>query len=144
MAVWQWSIITVFVLVMLVLLFGLLRYRFLSRQIGSFECALRRDATDTASHWSAGFGRYQSDAICWWRATSLKTRPHLIWHRSDFEVLSRVKVESSPGSDSAGEFYLVTCQVADNQFELMMAASAYHGLSSWTEAAPPSSGFLAI
>ncbi|XBH22088.1 DUF2550 domain-containing protein [Jonesiaceae bacterium BS-20] len=121
--------------VVILTLWGYLRLRRLSFQFGTFDCAWRtvKDGSDPTDRWVQGLGEYRSDRLVWWKAYSLSPRPRRVWLRSEFELVGRTPLNlvDLPG------MYLVACKYAGVPFEMMMSAEAYHGLSSWSESAPP-------
>src|SRR6185437_66383 len=58
------------------LLFGVVsRRRFLTRDVGAFDCSLRVGSSPAAKGWRLGVARYESDRIDWYRVFSVSPRP---------------------------------------------------------------------
>lgn len=133
-SIW-WIIALIFVLAV-VLVWGYLRLRRLTTEVGMFDCAYRvvNPAAPSADNWVQGLCEYQSDRLLWWRTYSLSWSASRTWMRRDFDLTGRVPLDQA---DLPG-LYLVQCRYEGVPFELMMSAEAYHGLSSWVESAPPS------
>ncbi|WP_157544303.1 DUF2550 domain-containing protein [Jonesia quinghaiensis] len=142
----EWIIVALVVLVLSVVLWGYLRLRRLSRQVGVFDCAWRAPSRSRATpwrsteHWSHGLAEYRTQELVWWRFYSLSATPQERWDRSLFDIAGRVPLDQA---DLPG-LYLVQCRYQGRSFELMMSAEAYHGLSSWTESAPPATQGYAL
>ncbi|ASE09342.1 DUF2550 domain-containing protein [Jonesia denitrificans] len=134
-----WIIITLLVCVCGGALWGYLRLRRLSRQVGVFDCAWRAHSGPAVSragggeHWAQGLAEYRTEELVWWRLYSLSLTPQERWSRQGFDITGRVPLDQA---DLPG-LYLVQCRQGADSFELMMSAEAYHGLSSWTESGPP-------
>jgi len=112
---------------------GASRLRTLSGRVGSFVCGARPEQP-AGGAWVAGIAQYGSGRLDWWRSWSLSPRPARSWLRTEFRVTGRVPLD---GAGRPG-LYLVRCQHLDTEFELTMSFEAYAGLTSWLEAAPPS------
>ena len=135
MGTFGWWVTAVLCAVVALTIWGYLRVRRLSFQAGTFDCAWRMEKPDSdpTERWVQGLGEYRSDRLVWWKAYALSWRPHRVWLRSSFELVGRLPLDLTglPG------MYLVSCEYDGIPFELMMSAEAYHGLSSWSESAPP-------
>lgn len=112
---------------------GAWRLRTLSGRVGSFVCGAR-SARPAGGPLVAGIAQYGAGRLDWWRSWSLAPRPDRSWQRTEFEVTSRVPLAGA-GRPS---LYLVRCRHLGVDFELTMSPEAYAGLTSWLEAAPPS------
>jgi hypothetical protein len=141
MAAWQWLVDSAGVVLLLVLGYGLLlvgRRRWLSREGGTFELSVRVRTSRMASRgWVLGLGRYDDDALEWFRIFTLWPRPTRRWRRGDLRFVSQ-REPSGPESFSlyAGHV-VVVCATPAGQMELAMSRAALTGLQSWLEAAPP-------
>lgn len=103
----------------------------LTRRVGSFECARR-----SRRGWTAGVAVYDADSIRWFRTISLSPWPSATWTRAQLEVSERVYRD--PGETGGGpEVAEVTFLGCEEPLVLVMSTSAYAGLTSWLEAAPP-------
>lgn len=103
----------------------------LDRRVGSFRCALRH-----GTRWPGGVAQYGAAAFYWWRSWSLAPRPARRWERESLTIVSRreADVPGMPGQ------LVVTCRARSDarpvEFELLLSADAYAGLTSWIEATP--------
>lgn len=124
--------LTILALALLLLALGVVyRMRTLSRRIGSFECARR-----SQRGWTAGIALYEADSIRWFRTISLSPWPAAVWTRAQLEVTDRTYRD--PGVTGGGpEVAEVTFGGCGSPLVLVMSSSAYAGLTSWLEAAPP-------
>ncbi len=115
------------------LVLGASRLTTLSGRVGSFVCGARPVAPAGAAV-VAGIAQYGAGRLDWWRAWSLSPRPARSWRRSELELISRAPllVQGRP------DLYLVHCRYHEVDFALTMSPEAYAGLTSWLEAAPPS------
>lgn len=116
----------------------LLRIRWLVRRVGSFECA-RQDRRDWKG-WTSGIAVYDADEIRWFRTVSLSPWPAAAWSRSDLVIADRRYRDG--GKPSERSYVEVTFSYGPDPLVLAMTGSAYAGLSSWLEAAPPSGRVL--
>lgn len=136
-----WTLVGLFVALVLVAGLGFSRLRALSHHVGSFESRLRVTSTSaTGGPWRSGFGVYRADRLVWWQSRSLSVGPRYEWLRERFSVAGRVPLDQAGHSD----LYLVQCRYAHETFDLTMSAEAYSGLASWLESAPPSSRHLVV
>ncbi|MGV8966785.1 MAG: DUF2550 domain-containing protein [Cellulomonas sp.] len=119
--------------VVTVLLLGVSRLTTLSGRVGSFVCGAR-PVSPAGALVVAGIAQYGAGRLDWWRAWSLSPRPARSWRRSDLELISRSPM-AVPGRP---DLYLVHCRYQGVDFALTMSPEAYAGLTSWIEAAPPS------
>ena len=102
MAVWRWLIDSAGVVLLLALLYGLLlivRRRWLSRSGGTFELSVRTRPTDNGRGWVLGVGRYEADALEWFRVFSLWPRAKRRYRRG--EISYRSQRTPTPMSTSA-------------------------------------------
>lgn len=131
MGVVGWVTLGVVLVIAGMVLWALLRFRRLCDQAGSVVCAMRLRSQDS---WRTGVARFGSYSVTWWRARSLSIRPALRWQRERLTVVERFSLAEAGRPD----LILVRCQYDDSTFELSMSISAYAGLASWFESAPPS------
>ncbi|MPV38132.1 DUF2550 family protein [Georgenia subflava] len=124
---WVAASALVLVLVVGLVLFAV-RVRRLGRRIGSFECA-RRPAGQR--DWTSGLAVYGVGRIDWYRLVSLRMRPSRSFVQQDLVIVDRVR------RGSADQVVEARCRHRGEEFELAMVATAYSGLVSWLEAAPP-------
>ncbi|HEX7739686.1 MAG TPA: DUF2550 domain-containing protein [Marmoricola sp.] len=141
MAVWRWLIDSAGVVLLAVLLYGLLliiRRRWLARSGGTFELSVRTRPTDSGRGWILGVGRYEADALEWFRVFSLWPRPKRRYRRDQVSFRGqRAPTESESYALYAGHV-VVVCSTATGDLELAMSPDSLTGFQSWLEAAPPS------
>lgn len=127
-------VVAVAALVLLVLVTAALwlsRRHTLDRRVGSFRCALRH-----GTRWPGGVAQYGAAAFYWWRSASLAPRPARRWERESLAIVSKREADL-PGLP--GQLVVTCrgrCQAQQVEFELLMSADAYAGLTSWIEATP--------
>ncbi|RYV50680.1 DUF2550 family protein [Pengzhenrongella frigida] len=112
---------------------GASRLSTLSGRVGSFVCGAR-PVSPAGGAVVAGIAQYGAGRLDWWRAWSLSPRPTRTWRRAELEVIAR-SLLAVPGRP---DLYLVQCRYREAEFALTMSPEAYAGLTSWLEAAPPS------
>lgn len=122
-----WAIAGVAVIAALAIVF-VFRLRYVS-QGGAFECGLRRRG---AHHVAEGWARYARGRVEWYALASYRIRPSRWWSR---EELADLAVVGSVTSARGNELLVIT--VPGEPTELLMWRTAYAGLRSWLEAAPP-------
>lgn len=132
MPVVGWVVIGLLVAVVVLLALGGIRLRALTHRVGSFECDVRPANAPTAA-WTQGIAHYGVGRIDWWRLWSVSVRPACVWTRNDLAVTDRAPLDGRGRPD----LYLVRCSYRGTDVELSMSASAYAGLASWLESAPP-------
>lgn len=106
------------------------RLRSLVFRPGSFECARRR-----GEGWASGIAVYDADEIRWFRTISLSPRPAATWTRLLLAMSERAHRDPEEGVGRG--VVEVTFHASDGPLVLTMSRSAYAGLTSWLEAAPP-------
>ena len=129
------------VLTALALVFLFSRRRWLGRPGGTFECSVRtrRPAQGHAlgRGWVLGLGRYDDDALQWFRIFSFSPRPKYVFDRS-LEVREQREPHGAEAfSLYAGHTVIEVLLASGRRVELAMSASALTGLLAWLEAAPP-------
>jgi Protein of unknown function (DUF2550) len=130
------TVVLVFVVALLlavVVAASLLRRRFLLSGLGAVTMWLRPAGTP---RWSVGVGWYGGDTLLWYRALSLRVRPHQRLPRADLRVESR---RSAGREDEAlpSDVVVLTCATPIGTRELAMEPSTVTGFLSWVESAPP-------
>jgi len=123
----------VLVALIVVLVLGASRLTTLSGRVGSFVCGAR-PVSPAGAVVVAGIAQYGAGRLDWWRAWSLSPRPARSWRRTELELIARSPL-AVPGR---ADLYLVHCRYRGVDFALTMSPEAYAGLTSWLEAAPPS------
>ena len=120
----------------------IVRRRLLARAGGTFDLSVRVRSQRPGRGWVLGLGRYNDDALEWFRIFSLSLRPAYAYRRGCLEVSRR----RSPAGAEEYELYddavVVECRYRDEPLELAMTESALTGLLAWLEAAPPGRGLL--
>jgi hypothetical protein len=125
----------------LALVFLFSRRRWLGRPGGTFECSVRTRRPGPGHAfgrgWVLGLGRYEDDALQWFRIFSFSPRPKYAFDRS-----LEVREQREPHGAEAFSLYsghrVVDVVLGDGrQVELAMSSSALTGLLAWLEAAPP-------
>jgi hypothetical protein len=125
-----WVLVAIIAAVALIVSAGVARTRMLSTRVGSFTCSTRALGD---AEFAIGIAQYAEGRIDWYRSWSLSPWPARRWVRDRFHVLGRRPVEQP----AFGDQFVVQCRHGDADFELMMSSSAYSGLASWLESAPP-------
>ncbi|TIC84068.1 DUF2550 domain-containing protein [Nocardioides sp. GY 10127] len=140
MAIWEWLLDVVGVLLAVLLLTVLalvVRRRVIGRSGGTFEMAHRLDATQPGRGWALGVGRYEDEHLQWFRVFSLSPRPKRTWDRVELEYHGR----RSPDADEQLALYpghvVVTCTGPRGAVELAMGSATLTGFQAWLEARPP-------
>jgi len=126
----------------LVAVYLVVRRRLLARYGGTFDLSVRLRAHHPGRGWVLGVGRYNNDALEWFRIFSLSLRPAQTYRRSKLEVGSRRSAEGAEEYALYDDAIVVECRYADQPVELAMTESALTGLLAWLEAAPPGRGLL--
>lgn len=104
-----------------------LRYRSLSRRVGSFECAI----SENRSTWRTGAAVFGSAYISWYPAVSFTHKPAYSFSRS------RMVVERVDQQDTAGGSHVATISCNGTTIYLGTSQEALYGLTSWLESASP-------
>ncbi len=130
------------VIALLVVALFAFRRRWLARQGGLFECAVRLHEGGSHDGWVLGVARYQAGSLQWFRVFGLTFRPRLVFDRRDTSVVSERGAE---GAEMvllySGHQVLVMRGGDDRDWELAMAPESVTGLNSWLEGAPPNTSY---
>jgi hypothetical protein len=140
MAVWQWLVDSAGVVLLVVLGYGLLlilRRRWISRQGGTFELSVRTRATFVGRGWVLGLGRYDAEALEWFRIFSLWPRPKRCYRRDDLAYSSHRQPTGPESFSLYAGHVVVICTTRSGEVELAMSPASLTGFQSWLEAAPP-------
>jgi hypothetical protein len=121
--------------VLLVGSFFLRRY-LLTRQVGAFDCSLRKDPAPPSGGWMLGVARYEADRLDWFKVFGLSPRPGRTLARARLVVLDTRKARRGEGNLGAGSV-LVRCAYGPAELELAMTEPDYNGFAAWIESAPP-------
>jgi hypothetical protein len=126
----------------LVAVYLIVRRRLLARSGGTFDLSVRVPAPRPGRGWVLGVGRYNSDALEWFRIFSLSVRPARTYRRSRLEVGPRRSVQRVEEYALYDDAIVVECRYGGEPVELAMTEAALTGLLAWLEAAPPGRGML--
>ncbi len=126
----------------LVAVYLVVRRRLLARYGGTFDLSVRVRSQRPGRGWVLGVGRYNNDALEWFRIFSLSLRPAQTYRRNKLEVGPRRNAQGAEEYALYDDAIVVECRYADQQVELAMTESALTGLLAWLEAAPPGRGLL--
>jgi hypothetical protein len=137
---WQWLVDVVGVLLLLALLYGvalIVRRRVLSRNGGTFELSFRMRTNKPGRGWLLGLGRYNGDALEWFRIFSLSPRPRKSWSRQHLSYSGRREPAGVEEMSLYAGHVVVACASASGPLELAMSEDSLTGFQSWLEAGPP-------
>jgi hypothetical protein len=87
--------------------------------------------------WVLGVGRFNGDALQWYRVFSLAMRPRRTLSRRDLVVLQRREPLGSERRSLLGGAVVLQCRNASGEVEIAMDRSATTGFLAWLEATPP-------
>lgn len=130
----------------LVVGFGTLvvRRRLLSRDVGTFDCSMRREVAGPRAHvagsWMLGLARYERDRLDWFRFFALSLRPARSLERSRLVLLGRHTPSGAEATAVLPGWVVARCAYGAVTLELAMSEGAYNGLAAWVESAPPGQG----
>ncbi|UDY24734.1 DUF2550 domain-containing protein [Nocardioides sp. Kera G14] len=143
MALWEWLLDAVGVLLLLVVAYFLclmVRRRIIARDGGTFELAYRVRASSPGRGWLLGIGRYSGETLEWFRVFSLAPAPKRRWSRLSLAYNS----SRQPDGDEEIALYpghvIVVCDylgAGDGQVELAMAPDSLIGFQAWIESRNP-------
>jgi hypothetical protein len=126
----------------LVAVYLVVRRRLLARYGGTFDLSVRVRSHRPGRGWVLGVGRYNSDALEWFRIFSLSLRPAHTYSRRRLEVGRRRTAQGAEEYALYDDAVVVECRYAGELVELAMTEAALTGLLAWLEAAPPGRGLL--
>jgi hypothetical protein len=124
-------------LVSLPLLALALRQRVLHRGGGTVDVSLRLKRRTHGRGWVLGIGRFDGDALQWYRVFSLAMRPRRTLSRRDLTVLVRREPLAPERLALLSGAVVMECRSSSGQVELAMQPSAVTGFLAWLEATPP-------
>jgi hypothetical protein len=113
------------------------RRRALARPGGTVELSLRLDRGGRGGGWVLGVGRFEGDALHWYRVFSLAMRPRRTLTRRDLTVLSRREPTAGEHHGLVGSAIVMECATSAGPVDLAMGRSALTGFLAWLEATPP-------
>src|SRR4051794_22824990 len=133
-------VVAVFVVTAALLLGVVSRRRFLTRDVGAFDCSLRfggGSAGSAGKGWRLGVARYEADRIDWYRVFSVSPRPGASLVRAELDVQDRRRPSGQESFAVLAGSIIARCRYRGSEVELAMTEQAYTGFASWLEAAPP-------
>lgn len=137
------DIALVCVVVVLLLAFALIlaRQRFMLRAPGGIPVALSypRAAADGGrpANWQYGIGRFTGGELRWYRSLGLGTRPSLVLHRREMQVVNRRAPLQSERDAVPASAVVVECRAGGRPLLLALGEGAYFGFVSWLESSAP-------
>lgn len=133
------TLVAVLLVIVLVLLLAIVVRRYLlTRDLGSFDCSLRREhGGHSTGRWMLGVARYGSDRLDWYRLFSMSPRPWRSFARARLMILEQRRPQGGEAYSVMAGAVIVRCAYGTLVLELAMTELAYNGLSTWLESAPP-------
>src|SRR6185437_12373778 len=108
------------------LLFGVVsRRRFLTRDVGTFDCSLRVGSSPAAKGWRLGVARYEADRIDWYRVFSVSPRPGASLVRAELDVTDRRRPSAQESFAVLAGSIIARCRYRGSDLELAMTEQAY-------------------
>lgn len=126
----------------LVAVYLIVRRRLLARSGGTFDLSVRVRSHRPGRGWILGVGRYNADALEWFRIFSVSLRPAQTYQRSALQIGQRRIPHGSEEYALYDDAVVVECSYRNEPVELAMTDDALTGLLAWLEAAPPGRGML--
>lgn len=114
-----------------------LRRRWLSRDGGAIEMSWRLKPRTHGRGWVLGVGRYDGDALVWFRVFSLSTRPRRQLQRGELSVLKRRSPTGAEAMALIKGMEVVELRSSGSRVEIGLEPSAITGLLAWLESRPP-------
>ncbi len=116
------------VVALLVFVALLVRRLMLYRRPGTFDLSVR----PVGGVWSVGVAQFGSTQLDFYPFFSLSLGPSQVFERDRLRIVGR---RESVGVLSST--VVIRCRFDGDEIDLAMSESAYFGLSTWSEAAPP-------
>ncbi len=113
------------------------RRRALARGGGTVELSLRMPEARRGGGWVLGVGRFDGDALQWYRVFSLAMRPRRTLTRRDLSVELQREPTSRERLALLADAVVMECRSSTGPVELAMGPSAVTGFLAWLEATPP-------
>ncbi len=107
----------------------------LTRRLGAFDCSLYWERV--RDMWVYGLARYERDRLHWYRLVDVSMRPARSLNRGQLTILERRRPDDPNAALPTPDWVLVRCSYEEDTLELGMSESAYNGLATWLESAPP-------
>lgn len=134
----EWSVLALFIVLVVPVIFLATRRRWLSRQGGLFDCSLRLSTKTPGAGWALGVARYSGDNLEWFRVFSPSLRPRQIFPRSITSAGDQRDPDAIEAVMLSDDQRIVNLELADGKsWELSMSNASLTGLLSWLESAPP-------
>ena len=130
-------LVGVVALVALALLALAVRRRVLQRGGGTVDLSLRLKRGTHGRGWVLGVGRFDGDALQWYRVFSLAMRPRRTLSRRDLVVLQRREPLGPERLALLSGAIVMECRTSTGKVEIAMEPSAVTGFLAWLEATPP-------
>ncbi len=130
-------VVAVLVVTALLLIGVVSRRRFLTRDVGAFDCSLRLQSGPAGKGWRLGVARYESDRIDWYRVFSVSPRAAESLVRAELDVQERRRPAGPETFAVLAGSIIARCRYRGMEVELAMTDQAYTGFAAWLEAAPP-------
>jgi hypothetical protein len=113
------------------------RRRLLQRRGGTVDLSLRLKSGRHGRGWVLGVGRFEGDALEWYRVFSLAPRPRRTLTRRDLTVLAQREPRGPERLALLAGAVVMECRNSKGTVELAMEPSAVTGFLAWLEATPP-------
>lgn len=121
----------------LVILLFILRRYLLTRDVGSFDCSLRREPGHDAGGWMLGVARYEDDRLDWFRLFAVGLRPGRSFARTRLLIVNRRPPIGAEGYTLTPGSLIVECSYGALSVEFAMSEQAANGFATWLESVPP-------
>jgi hypothetical protein len=82
-------------------------------------------------------GRYRGDEFAWYRLTSFRPGPTIVFDRTDLEIVGRRSPLDAESYALPHAASVLQCRAHRTDRELAMAPGVLTGFLSWLEARPP-------
>jgi hypothetical protein len=123
-------------LALVIALFIFRRY-VLTRDLGAFDCSLRRESGHAVGGWMLGVARYEQDRLDWFRIFTLSFRPVRTSARARLLIVDRRSPVGAEGYTVTPGAVIVECSYGALTLEFAMSELAANGFATWLESAPP-------
>ena len=109
----------------------------LQRRGGAVDLSLRLRHSRAGAGWALGIGRFEGDALRWYRVFSLAPRPRRVLSRTDLSIVRQREPERSEAFALLADAVVLDCTSGHGPVTLAMEPSAVTGFLAWLEARPP-------
>ena len=124
-------------LLVLLLLAVAVRRRLLQRGGGTIELSWRLRPSPHGRGWALGVGRFEGDALQWYRVFSLAPGPRRTLSRTGLSVDRRRTPAGGEALALLQGAVVMECRTPQGPVELAMDPGAVTGFLAWLEASPP-------